>query len=290
MASLPSSFRPLHSDDAEALLDSWNRSLEFDSVGRDLMHEKVWGDPDFHPGTTLVTRDLSGLAMGVDRPAGKGYVKFLWVTPERRRQGLGRQVLQALEERLRSPEIRVCESHPNYLLPGVDVRYTPALLMLEKMGYEKIGETYNLTCDLAGQDFVGLERDGIRRATAADFSVVMAFLERHFVGWKAEVTTMFGNDPISLHLAYDGDQLAGFSGYDGNNLGTGWFGPMGTDPDRRSQGLGGILLKRCLADLKAQGLTRAIIPWVGPYGFYSHHCGARIDRVFWRYEKRRSVG
>ena len=40
-----------------------------------------------------------------------------------------------------------------------------------------------------------------------------------------------------------------------------------------------------LADLKAQGHEQATIPWVGPYGFYNKQCGARIDRVFWRYEK-----
>lgn len=218
------------------------------------------------------------------RREGKSTVKFLLVPPESRRRGLGARLLEAAEASLPPGPIRIAESNPNYLVPGVDVRYTAGLLFLEKRGYKKFGETYNLVCDLR-QDFPEEEREGVRRAQTGDRDAVMAFLDQHWAGWKYEVAKMFENDPVSLHLAWEGQRLRGFSGYDGNNLGTGWFGPMGTDPERRGAGLGGILLRRCLADLKAQGHEQAIIPWVGPYGFYHKQCGARIDRVFWRYEK-----
>ena len=284
--SAQTDFRPVRPEDAEALLALWNRSAQFDPISANLLHEKVWGDPNFLAETALVSHDFSGFAMGLERPSGKGYVKFLLVAPERRRQGLGRRLLEAVEAKLSSSALRVCETHPNYLIPGVDVRYTAGLLMLEKLGYQKIGETFNLVCSL-DQDFSDQDCDRFRRATGTDWEPVMAFLQQHFPGWQAEVTRMFANHPISLHLGWEGDRLLGFAGYDGNNLGTGWFGPMGTDPTQRSKGLGGVLLRRCLQDLKAQGLAQAIIPWVGPYGFYSHHCGARIDRVFWRYEKCR---
>jgi hypothetical protein len=125
----------------------------------------------------------------------------------------------------------------------------------------------------------------VRRARADDRPAIMDFLQRHFTLWQAEVGVMLGNDPITLHLAWKGEELAGFSGYDGNNLGTGWFGPMGTGPDHRGSGLGGVLLGECLHDLKEQGLQRCTIPWVGPWRFYARQCGARIDRVFWRYER-----
>lgn len=278
--------RAVETADLAALVALWNASAAFDPVTETLLQEKVWGDADFRPSACLVDPDFRAFGMGVDRPNGKGYVKFLLVHPEHRRRGLGTALLQQLEENLRSPILRVCESHPNYLVPGVDVRYTPALLMLEKRGYQKVAETFNLICDL-NQTFDDLDRPGIRRAEPTDQPSVMAFLAEHFALWQPEVARMFANRPISLHLAQDGNELIGFSGYDGNNLGTGWFGPMGTHPQRRGAGVGGVLLRRCLADLKNQGLHSAIIPWVGPYGFYSHHCGARIDRVFWRYEKVR---
>ncbi|ODT64507.1 hypothetical protein ABS71_13170 [bacterium SCN 62-11] len=247
----------------------------------DLLREKVWGDPDFQG--AYVSQELEGFSMAVHRES-KSTVKFLCVDPESRRRGLGTALLETAEASLPSGPIRICESNPNYLVPGVDVRYTTGLLFLEKRGYRKVGETYNLHCDLR-QAFPEESREGIRRARPEDRSTVLAFLDQHWVGWKYEVGRMFENDPISLHLAFQEDRLLGFSGYDGNNLGTGWFGPMGTDPEKRGAGVGGILLRRCLADLKAQGHEQAIIPWVGPYGFYNKQCGARIDRVFWRYQK-----
>jgi mycothiol synthase len=94
-----------------------------------------------------------------------------------------------------------------------------------------------------------------------------------------------GNHPVSVHVAVVDGIVKAFSAHSANNTGTGWFGPMGTHPDLRGKGVGSILLKRCLEDLKHAGHSQAIIPWVGPIAFYSHFCGAVVDRVFWRYEK-----
>lgn len=182
---------------------------------------------------------------------------------------------------------------PNYLTPGLDVRYTMAMLFFLKHGYERFGETYNLTVDLTGQTFeteraeAALAGRGvtIRRARPDDQVALTALLEIHWPAWKAEVDKSLLPDPPSLHLAFYDDQVIGFSAYDTNNLNSGWFGPMGTDPDYRSLGIGEVLLKRCLGDQKDQGHRSAIIPWVGPISFYAHHAGATIDRVFYRYEK-----
>ncbi|NUP67682.1 MAG: GNAT family N-acetyltransferase, partial [Nonomuraea sp.] len=64
-----------------------------------------------------------------------------------------------------------------------------------------------------------------------------------------------------------------------------WFGPMGTAPDARGLGLGGVLLRRCLADQRAAGQASAQIGWVGPLRFYSRAVGARAERVFWLYRR-----
>ena len=269
--------RPYSPADEWALLELWNRSAEFDPLTQDTLREKL-ADPD--PTFALFCDD--GFCLGVQRPK-MAYVKLLAVAPEARGYGLGTQLLEAMEARLKGP-VRICESNPNYLVPGLDVRYTPALLFFEKHGYRKIGETFNLHCDLRGRDFTG-SPTGIRRATAKDAPAVEVFLTEHFPGWRYEVAQTFLNDPISLHLAVDGRQILGFSAYDSNNRGTGWFGPMGTAPEARGRGLGARLLHLCLYDLQQQGRQACTIPWVGPYGFYSRHCGACIDRVFWRYEK-----
>ena len=114
----------------------------------------------------------------------------------------------------------------------------------------------------------------------------MAIVAAHWPAWRGEVTNALRNDPISLHLALDPEGVLGFAAYDTNNLGMGWFGPMGTVPAAEGQGLGRVLLWRCLRDQKAQGHAAAIIPWVGPIAFYRRYAGARIARRFDRYAKR----
>ena len=79
--------------------------------------------------------------------------------------------------------------------------------------------------------------------------------------------------------------MIAFSAYETNNKGTGWFGPMGTTEKARGKGVGGILLKRCINDLKKSGFEKAIIPWVGPIPFYMHYINSPVKRIFWRYEK-----
>lgn len=287
--------RPLERADEGLLLDLWNRSAEFDPMTAELLREKVWQDPDFDPQLCWVTSDFSAFAMGVQRPQRPAaYLKLLVVRPDMRRRGLASQLVERLEQQFRArqlQQVRVAESHPNYFQPGVDVRYTPGLLFFQARHYQKVGETYNLHCDLRHDDFSTAGEEGafqFTRARPDHWQAVMDFLAEHFPSWTSEVQRMFANQPVSLHLALNQGQLLGFSGYDANNLGTGWFGPMGTAPAARGLGLGRILLRRCLHDLQRQGRPSCVIPWVGPYGFYAQHSPSRIERVFWRFERNLS--
>ena len=187
----------------------------------------------------------------------------------------------------------------NYLVPGIDLRYTPGWLFVQKHGYATVGEAVNMTVDLAVDPHAGpdgalwqtaadeerLEESGVevRRATEADRGAVEALLEAHWPAWVPEVSASLGRQ--MLHVALRGGAVLGFSAADANNVGTGWFGPMGTAPEARGLGIGGVLCRRCLADLAAQGLATATIPWVAPVGFYAHHAGASVSRVFHRFEK-----
>jgi hypothetical protein len=60
---------------------------------------------------------------------------------------------------------------------------------------------------------------------------------------------------------------------------------MGTLESERQHGIGTVLLKRCLADLRTAGHGSAQIDWTGPVRFYARAVGARIDRTFWPYQK-----
>lgn len=294
--------RPLRREDAGPLLDMWNATARFDPLNRELLDEKVWEDPEFDEEAALVCESdgqITGFVMAVPCRAhddSRGVVKLLAVAAGRRRQGVGSRLLDSAEAvlaRRGARTIRVFESPPNYLTPGVDCRYSSAPYFLEKHGYQRIGQACNMTVDLEDRSFetaaedAELARQGIeiRRAGEADRDAVVALLEEHWPPWRQEVDNSLRNRPCSLHLALEGGEVIAFSAFDANNRGTGWFGPMGTDPAARKQGIGHVLLFRCLEDIAAQGHRYATIPWVDPVDFYSQCAGAAVSRIFSRYEK-----
>ena len=150
-----------------------------------------------------------------------------------------------------------------------------------------------MTVDLADRDFgtaeaeraLALKGISIRRAATGDREAVAALLDPHWPSWRPEVEGTLANRPPSLYLALENGRVMAFSAYDANNRGTGWFGPMGTDPAARGQGIGQVLLFHCLADMAGQGHRHATIPWVDPVDFYRACAGAAVSRIFHRYEK-----
>jgi GNAT superfamily N-acetyltransferase len=294
--------RSVAASNLEALKEFWNQNVINDPVTVPLLKEKFQEDPDYDPSLNLIAVDNSQIVsfmQGIVRelPGEKhGWIK-LFATEERyRREGLATRLLSQIEnEMLRRGVSRIgmLDSAPNYLQPGIDPFYTAAIAFVVRHGYKRCGDTSNLKAvlknlnlDTQAEEAEALKRGiTIRRAIESDRSQVIAFLNLYFQAWIPEVTNMFQNTPISLHLAFMGDELVAFSGHNGNNRNTGWFGPMGTNPNKRGLGIGGILLKRCLSDTKNEGLDYSIIPWVGPIPFYMHYADAHVCRVFWRYEK-----
>lgn len=294
--------RRIKESDLEIVLSLWNRTMRYDQLSPELFEEKVWDDKNFSDDLTYVVEhegQLIGFIMGVIRPGEPeptGYIKMLVIDARFQRKGIGGRLLKEMEKMLLSrgtKTIRLFESAPNYLFPGLDVRYTRAMVFFEKNGYERFGETFNMEVDLKSTFWDIQEQEKaliaqgwqIRRAEISDLPALESLLSVQWPAWLEEVRSGFHNQPISVHLAFHQKELAGFSAYDCNNKGTGWFGPMGTLPDFRRKGIGGVLLLRCLHDLQKQGHRFATIPWVGPIGFYVHYAGAEISRVFYRYQK-----
>ena len=225
-----------------------------------------------------------------------GYIKLICVHPEHRREGIASGLLNLVEEKFKKEKvtrIRVFESYPNYYMPGLDPFYTEAVCFFERNGYKKFSDTSNLEAVLVNQNFdtaeeeekLKIDKIDILRAEKHDFEEALKWTEVNFKAWISEVKNSFENNPISLYIAKKENEIIAFSAYETNNFGTGWFGPMGTTEKARGKGLGGILFKRCLGDMKKLGFQKAIIPWVGPIPFYMHYANSKVKRVFWRYEK-----
>jgi predicted N-acetyltransferase YhbS len=204
----------------------------------------------------------------------------------------------ALAERGAS-EVLIAGNLP-YAWPGIDVRYTPAVCAATALGYEQDRTAWNMTADLTGgsarlDDIAPVEArlaaEGItiRRATSDDAAVLDAFIRTNFSGggWAWEVAQSLDRDRAGCHVAVRSGagefEVLGFAAY--GALRPSWFGPMGTAPGGQGQGIGGVLLRRCLGDLRAAGYDRAQIGWVGPVPFYSGAVGAYIERVFFLYRK-----
>jgi ribosomal protein S18 acetylase RimI-like enzyme len=246
---------------------------------------------------------LVGAALGGLRALADGLVggpRLLVVAPTLRGRGLGTQLMDALEGRLRAAgvvELRVGTLAPNYLWPGLDPRDTAALCLFERRGYTHSGDAVNMGVVLAGQEWWGPTDDArlaatgwaVRRATPADAEALAVWVHERFGElWAWEARAALALDPPAAFVAVsEADaqgmpegRIGGFACHSVSGL-PGTFGPTGTDPALRGAGLGRALLRRCLADLQAQGYAEVEIGWVGPVSFYSRAAGASISRVCW---------
>lgn len=253
----------------------------------------------------LVAADDADTVVGVVfaslsyRDPAVGHLDLVAVQPRLRRRGIGRALLVAAETALAAAgagEVLISGNMP-YAWPGIDVRYTPAVCMALALGYQQESVAWNMTVDLSTPDTSALrdtEPDerrlaaggvSVRRATVQDLPALTEFIKANFSnGWAWEVEQSIGREGAGCHLATNVDgAVVGFAAY-GAQRPT-WFGPTGTAPAARGLGIGAVLLRRCLADQRAAGHTRAQIGWVGPVPFYSRTVGAYIERVFFLYRK-----
>jgi len=298
--------RPLRPADLGAAHALWQRSAPFDPVPLPVLAEKLWGEPAGLALAAEVDGDLAGIGCGAlwevpTEPAGRrsqrrGSVRLLAVAPEHRRRGVGSALLRTLADdlgRRGATSLRIGEAAPNYLTPGVDVRYEAAPAFLAAHGLRETGEAVNLGVDLGRDDWdtsddeqrLAAAHVSVRRASETDRTALAALLDAHWPAWQPEADCAMGNRPPALHLALRGESAIGFAAHSATNAPLGWFGPMGTAPEARGLGVGAVLLKRCLADLKAEGHPRATIAWAAALPFYERACGATVARRFRRFER-----
>lgn len=220
------------------------------------------------------------------------HLDLLAVDPAHRRQGRGRRLVAEVERRMKAfglTAIRARGNPPDYAWPGVDVRYTPSVCALLALGYTHERTAWNMTAKLTpGSPALRetssaeqrLARAGVvvRTAGVEDLPALSAAVTPEWGAlWAAEVERAITGSG-GCHLALRDDEPIAFAVW--GSCRPGWFGPMGTLPAAEGLGIGSVLLRRCLRDQAALGLTEVQIGWVGPISFYSAVAGARIERVF----------
>jgi GNAT superfamily N-acetyltransferase len=237
---------------------------------------------------------LGGILLGVACACGDR-IRLIAVHPAARGQGLGSALLAACEAaiwRTAARRARTLDEPGNYLAPGIDENNQPLLTWFERRGYVRRDQHESLLVDVRTNPKVSearaaelAERAGargyqIRRAARDEAVAISAAISIGFGGaWPHEVERALAFDPPGVHVAMRDGRLAAFAAHDGNNQGLGWFGPSGTWPEHRNQGLGEALLVASMVDIAAHHPV-AEVAWIGPRDFYERTVGTIGCRTF----------
>jgi GNAT superfamily N-acetyltransferase len=227
--------------------------------------------------------------VGVAAVCGK-WLRVLAVVPGARGRGAGSALLAACEA---AGARRTLDQPGNYLAPGIDVRNTETIAWLERRGWRKAGDPRtNVLIQVRDNPRVTAERARELAAAAAakgyevrrahpDEQLLLLAVDQEFGGaWPFELDHALEHSPApAVHIATKDGEYCAFAAHDGNNAGLGWFGPTGTWPAHRGQGLGEALLVACLVDVAAEH-ERCEVAWIGPRPFYEKVAGIVEDRHF----------
>lgn len=113
----------------------------------------------------------------------------------------------------------------------------------------------------------------VRRPLAPEKYQVLDWVRGHFsLGWSSECDVSFSRAPVGCFIAIKEGKLIGFACYDATCRN--FFGPTGVLQTERGNGVGRILLWKCLRAMADAGYAYAVIGGVGPAEFYTKTVGA----------------
>jgi mycothiol synthase len=233
---------------------------------------------------------------------GRGWISAFLVRPDKQRQGIGALMFDTIERSLLERgivEVHAGWSLPTYLLPGIDIKYTSAIVFLDRRGYQTSREArVNMDVVVAGHDWSTDQAEAelagwgirVRRALPEDEPVIARFCQAHgHEGWAMETGMALQEMPITVFVAESvstADPQGSIRAFATHSVaGPVHFGPMLTAADLRGLGIGTVLLKRCLQDWAQAGVSRCEIVWAGPISFYARAVGATLGRAFWTFRK-----
>lgn len=305
---------PLTESNLRSVFEMCEENVLFYSFSFDTFKRATLMDEDYNPELSLVAVDENNTPIAfffavfrrciLPKSRNKLVIKMFVVEKNYRYRGIGTKMMNKLFKRAKQQKnsvwrmkVSIMDSNPRYWLPGLDPRHTEAYFFLRKLGFKKnFFERFRTDLKVDKRDFPKEEPlkeiNGykISRALQKDKEETVAFIKKHFGKgtWPEETLISFENDPLTTFIVRDINnyKLVGFATHSAQHPGS--FGPTGVLRNLRGKGIGGLLLKWCLWDIKQMGIDKCIIKWVAGRTkyFYLKSAKARIFQIFWPMSRR----
>lgn len=294
----------------DQLIELWNETLIHDLINEHTFLQRIAYDPNFDASLSKLAIDnekVVGYCHGVKRKESyytkglepdRGWINFIFVDKNYRRKGIGTHLYEQVKDELLlqgATSITLCAYSPNYLNPGIDVRYKEGLQFFEAMGYS-ISENNSVSMQRSLWDFEltsdfydkvdSLSKDSIviRNYKVQDFNRVIDFLNKEFEhGWVRNFIIASQSERAERTIVIclnENQEVLGFCmrQIDGN---PNRFGPIGVGSKIRSKGLGGVLIDTMFYEMKKEGLLYTNFLWTSgdAIRFYERH-GMSIYREY----------
>jgi mycothiol synthase len=236
------------------------------------------------PGSEIIGDEAGAVVVKFEDWGGysAAWIIAMAVDPGVQRRGRGRGLVEAALAWARergAHEVHLGTAIPRYLWPGVDFAFTGAICLFEAAGFETSGVAFDMAIPTT-----------FRAETPAGVIVerelgdgAIDLCHRAYARWEDEVTRGIARGTVFSARDADGETI-GFGAHSVNRHGL--IGPMATDPDRRSRGVGNALLAAVAEDVGSRERTEtAQISWIGPARFYAK-AGATVSRVYQNAKRR----
>jgi len=274
---MPYTIRPYQPEDLPALVDLMNRSYEGFGIEARTTSEEVsarLSDPAYE---IYLMHDNSGQLIGgasytfeVERGGGWGE---LIIEPEYRRDDTIHALMGYLEQRTATlGEQKSTPETPIHLTIYVNMTAADVINVFDERGYHHIRSVYRMRIALNSPIEAVPPPDGIEirpfdpknvhavhEAYEESFSEEWGHIQRDFDTWTRFLLNRPGNDPSLWVIAWDGDQIAGFSFNRtvADKPDMAWVMGLGVRKPYRKRGLGYSLLKQSFKLFQERGYTRA---------------------------------
>ncbi len=273
------------------MINLWNKCLFKDPVSTEIFHKKILLDPNFDPDLCLVAEtdgSVIGYCLGMVRKypyeerglePERAWIPVMFVHPDFQRQGIGRQLVLALEEKfykLGKSNITLGAYSPNYFFPGPDKdAYGGSIPFFESLGYKVLGEAVGMDLVLYNfkipEDVKKIKKQledehGIQiiRFTKDYTLPLLGFLKENFPGgWVRNVRETLekfkGEERILLAI----DRERNILGYCQRAIDDleGHFGPFGVSEKMRGKKIGSVLFYEMLMDMYSRGIYHVWLAW-----------------------------